>query len=181
VTLVAILDVDSGLFSIDFHAPEKLAQMIVQVSGRAGRAEKPGRVIMQTRQPEHPLLTTLIAQGYNSFARSALAERKEASLPPFSYQALLRVQAQDAEMPKLFLQEVVELAQQYGKGHTQLLGPVAAPMAKRAGLYRYQLLFQSSRRPELHAFLDELMPKIEKLKQANKVRWSLDVDPVDLY
>lgn len=181
VTLVAILDVDSGLFSIDFHAPEKLAQMIVQVSGRAGRAEKPGRVIMQTRQPEHPLLTTLIHQGYNSFARTALAERKEASLPPFSYQALLRVQAQDAEMPKLFLQAVVELAQEYSKGRTQILGPVAAPMARRAGLYRYQLLFQSGRRPELHALLDVLMPKIEKLKQAKKVRWSLDVDPVDLY
>ncbi len=181
VTLVAILDVDSGLFSIDFHAPEKLAQMIVQVSGRAGRAEKPGRVIMQTRQPEHPLLTTLIHQGYNSFARTALAERKEASLPPFSYQALLRVQALDAEMPKIFLHAVVQLAREHIKGHTDILGPVAAPMARRAGLYRYQLLFQSSKRPELHALLDVLMPKIEKLKQAKKVRWSLDVDPVDLY
>jgi primosomal protein N' (replication factor Y) len=181
VTLVAILDVDSGLFSIDFHAPEKMAQMIVQVSGRAGRAEKPGRVIMQTRQPEHPLLTTLIREGYSSFAKTALTERKAASLPPFSYQALLRVQAQNAEMPKLFLHEVAQLAQEHGKGHTQVLGPVAAPMARRAGLYRYQLLFQSSRRPELHKLLDVLMPLIEKLKLAKKVRWSLDVDPVDLY
>ncbi len=181
VTLVAILDVDSGLFSIDFHAPEKLAQMIVQVSGRAGRAEKPGRVIMQTRQPEHPLLTTLIRQGYNSFAKTALAERKEASLPPFSYQALLRAQAVDAQVPKLFLHEVAQLAQACSKGHTDILGPVAAPMARRAGLYRYQLLFQSSRRSELHSLLDALMPLIEKLKQAKKVRWSLDVDPVDLY
>jgi primosomal protein N' (replication factor Y) len=181
VTLVAILDVDSGLFSIDFHAPEKLAQMIVQVSGRAGRAEKPGRVIMQTRQPEHPLLTTLIGQGYGNFAKSALAERKEASLPPFSYQALLRVQAADAAMPKQFLQAVVELAQRHGNGHTQILGPVAAPMARRAGFYRYQLLFQSGKRPELHTLLDLLMPEVEKLKLAKKVRWSLDVDPVDLY
>ena len=181
VTLVAILDVDSGLFSIDFRAPEKLAQMIVQVSGRAGRAEKPGRVIMQTRQPEHPLLTTLIREGYNSFAKTALTERKEASLPPFSHQALLRVQATDAEMPKLFLHAVVQLAQEHSKGRTQILGPVAAPMARRAGLYRYQLLFQNSKRPELHALLDVLMPKIEKIKQAKKVRWSLDVDPVDLY
>ncbi|MGZ5029656.1 MAG: primosomal protein N' [Methylobacter sp.] len=181
VTLVAILDVDSGLFSIDFHAPEKLAQMIMQVSGRAGRAEKTGRVIMQTRQPEHPLLTTLIRDGYSSFAKTALAERKEASLPPFSYQALLRVQALDAEMPKLFLHAVVELAEEHSKGHTHVLGPVAAPMARRAGLYRYQLLFQSSKRSELHALLNLLMPKIEKLKQAKKVRWSLDVDPVDLF
>ena len=181
VTLVAILDVDSGLFSIDFHAPEKLAQMIVQVSGRAGREEKPGRVIMQTRQPEHPLLTTLISEGYSHFAKSALAERKDASLPPFSYQALLRVQSLDVDMSKLFLDAVVQLAQEHKKGHTHILGPVAAPMARRAGHYRYQLLFQSSRRPELHGLLNMLMPEIGKLKHARKVRWSLDVDPIDLY
>jgi primosomal protein N' (replication factor Y) len=181
VTLVVILDVDSGLFSIDFRAPEKLAQLIVQVSGRAGREEKPGRVIMQTRQPEHPLLTTLISEGYSHFAKSALAERKDASLPPFSYQALLRAQAMDAEMPMLFLEAVALLAQEHSKGHTHILGPVAAPMARRAGFYRYQLLFQSSRRPELHGLLNMLIPEIEKLKHARKVRWSLDVDPVDLY
>ena len=181
VTLVAILDVDSGLFSIDFHAAEKLAQMIVQVSGRAGRAEKPGKVIMQTRQPEHPLLTTLIREGYRSFAKTALAERKAALLPPFSYQALLRVQAADADMPALFFQAVTALVQKLNTGHTQVLGPVSAPMARRAGLYRYQLLFQNTRRQELHVLLDVLLPEIAKLKQAKKVRWSLDVDPVDLY
>ena len=181
VTLVAILDVDSGLFSIDFHAAEKLAQMIVQVSGRAGRAEKPGKVIMQTRQPEHPLLTTLIRQGYRSFAKTALAERKEALLPPFSYQALLRVQAADVDTPQLFFQAVTALVQELNTGHTQVLGPVSAPMARRAGLYRYQLLFQNTRRQELHVLLDVLIPEIAKLKQAKKVRWSLDVDPVDLY
>jgi primosomal protein N' (replication factor Y) len=181
VTLVAILDVDSGLFSIDFHAAEKLAQMIVQVSGRAGRAEKPGKVIMQTRQPEHPLLTTLIRQGYRSFAKTALAERKEALLPPFSYQALLRVQAGDVDAPQLFFQAVSALLQEHNAGHTQVLGPVSAPMARRAGLYRYQLLFQNTRRQELHVLLDLLIPEIAKLKQAKKLRWSLDVDPVDLY
>jgi primosomal protein N' (replication factor Y) len=155
--------------------------MIVQVSGRAGRAEKPGKVIMQTRQPEHPLLTTLIRQGYRSFAKTALAERKEALLPPFSYQALLRVQAADVDTPQLFFQAVTALVQELNTGHTQVLGPVSAPMARRAGLYRYQLLFQNTRRQELHVLLDVLIPKIAKLKQAKKVRWSLDVDPVDLY
>ena len=181
VTLVAIIDVDSGLFSIDFHASEKLAQMIVQVSGRAGRAEKPGKVIMQTRQPEHPLLTTLIQEGYRSFAKTVLAERKDASLPPFSYQALLRVQATDIDTPKLFFQALTTLIQKINTGHTQILGPVSAPMARRAGLYRYQLLFQNTKRQELHVLLDALIPEIAKLKQAKKVRWSLDVDPVDLY
>jgi primosomal protein N' (replication factor Y) (superfamily II helicase) len=181
VTLVAILDVDSGLFSIDFHATEKLAQLIVQVSGRAGRAEKTGKVILQTRRPEHPLLTTLIQQGYHSFAKKALAERKEAMLPPFTYQALLRAQAADDPVPQLFLEAVSQLARDIPTGHTRILGPVSAPMARRAGLYRFQLLFQSNKRKELHDLLDLLMPKVEKMKQAKKVRWSLDVDPVDLY
>ena len=178
VTLVAILNVDSGLFSIDFHAAEKLAQMIVQVSGRAGRAEKTGTVIMQTRQPEHPLLTTLIKHGYKSFANSALAERQAAQLPPFSYQALLSAQARDEQLAQSFLQAVTDLAAPYLNNTVHLLGPVPAPMAKRASFYRYQLLMQSPQRADLQALLDKLIPELAKLKF--KVRWSLDVDPVDL-
>jgi primosomal protein N' (replication factor Y) (superfamily II helicase) len=181
VTLVAILDVDSGLFSIDFHTAEKLAQLIVQVSGRAGRAEKAGRVIMQTRQPNHLLLTTLIEHGYQQFAISALAERQAAQLPPFSYQALLSVQARDAELSPVFLQAVIDLAAQTADHNVQLLGPIPAPMAKRAGFHRYQLLFQSKQRHDLQALLTTLIPEVAKLKLAAKVRWSLDVDPVDLY
>jgi primosomal protein N' (replication factor Y) len=181
VTLVAIVDVDSGLFSIDFHAAEKMAQMIVQVAGRAGRAEKPGRVIMQTRHPDHPLLTTLISQGYNSFAQIALNERQEAMLPPFSYQALLRAQTKDPQLALQFLRDVSQLALQHNSGNSLVLGPVAAPMAKRAGLYRYQLLLQNDNRQALHGLLDNLIPNIASLKLAAKVRWSVDVDPVDLF
>ena len=181
VTLVAILNVDSGLFSIDFHATEKLAQLIVQVSGRAGRADKLGTVIMQTRQPEHPLLTTLIRQGYQSFASSALAERQIAGLPPYTYQALLSAEARDETLAQTFLQTVIDLAAQNPQQNVQLLGPVPAPMTKRAGFYRYQLLLQSPQRPDLHTLLDKLIPEVAKLKIAPKVRWSLDVDPADLY
>lgn len=181
VTLVAILDTDSGLFSIDFHAAEKLAQMIVQVIGRAGRADKPGRVILQTRHPEHPLLTTLLREGYNGFARQSLEERKAAALPPFSHQALFRVQANDAFKPKAFLEEVKKLAGRIGTGETLVLGPVAAPMAKRAGLYRYQLLLQDLNRQLLQQLLDRLLPEIDRIKKEKNLRWSLDVDPVDLY
>jgi len=181
VTLVAILDTDSGLYSIDFHAAEKLAQMIVQVIGRAGREDKPGTVILQTRHPEHPLLTTLIREGYNGFARQALDERKAAELPPFSHQALLRVQASDAFRPKAFLEEVKKLAVMLQTGETLILGPVAAPMAKRAGLYRYQLLLQDANRQTLQQLLDSLTPAIDKIKKEKHLRWSLDVDPVDLY
>ena len=181
VTLVAILDTDSGLYSIDFHAAEKLAQMIVQVIGRAGRADKPGTVILQTRHPEHPLLTTLIREGYNGFARQALDERRAAALPPYSYQALFRVQASDTFKPMAFLEEVKKLAGRMQSGQTQILGPVAAPMAKRAGLYRYQLLLQDSNRQALQQLLDRLVSATDKIKKEKNLRWSLDVDPVDLY
>jgi primosomal protein N' (replication factor Y) len=181
VTLVAILDVDSGLYSIDFHAAEKLAQMIVQVAGRAGRAEKPGKVILQTRHPEHPLLTTLIRHGYNRFAEIVLEERRQALLPPYSYQALLRVEAADNLKPLGFLKAVKQIAEQLNTGQTNIMGPVSAPMARRAGHYRFQLLLQNNKRPALHALLDALVPAIERMKLAKSVRWSLDVDPVDLY
>ncbi len=180
VTLVVLLDVDSGLFSIDFHAAERLAQLVVQVSGRAGRAEKKGRVIMQTRQPEHPLLNTLIHQGYQAFAQAALEERKLAGLPPYSYQALLRANAHDPLAPLEFLQAVAKLIEQRDS-QISVLGPVTAPMAKRAGQYRYQLLLQHTKRKQLHLLLNWLIPEIEKLKQARKIRWSVDVDPIDLY
>ena len=181
VTLVAILDVDSGLFSVDFHAGEKLAQMIIQVAGRAGRAEKRGQVLLQTRQPQHPLLTTLIEMGYQAYAENALLERQQARLPPYSYQALFRVHAGNAQTPQLFLKALVGLITQFNKGRTQILGPVPAPMARRAGQFRFQLLLQNNNRKELHQLLDQVLPQISKLKEAQKIRWSLDVDPVDLY
>ena len=181
VTLVAIVDVDSGLFSIDYHATERLAQTIIQVSGRAGRAEKPGRVILQTRHPEHAMLNTLIREGYRQFAESALADRKQAQLPPFSYHALLRAQASKPQLPLDFLQAVAGLTQTFKVGRTQILGPVASPMEKRAGVYRYQLLLQSSKRSDLQECLSELIVNIHSIKNVKKVRWSLDVDPVDLF
>jgi len=181
VTLVAILDIDSGLFSIDYHGSERLAQLIVQVAGRAGRADQPGKVILQTRHPQHPLLDTLLSQGYRAFAQTALDERRQAGLPPFGHQALLRVQAGKAEEPQQFLQAVCQKIAELNSAKVQALGPVAAPMARRAGLFRFQLLLQSPQRKELHHLLDRLLPAIYALKESKKVRWSLDVDPLDLY
>jgi primosomal protein N' (replication factor Y) len=181
VTLVGILDVDSGLFSIDFHATEKMAQMIVQVSGRAGRSEKPGQVIMQTRQPEHPLLLTLIRQGYRQFAMQTLLERQQAGLPPYSYQALFRVLSVDKQLAIEFLEQLSALALAKASKGVEIMGPVPAPMARRAGRFRYQLLIQARKRANLHALLDHLVDEIASLKSSRKVRWSLDVDPVDLY
>ena len=181
-TLVALIDLDSGLVSIDYRAAERLAQMMDQVSGRAGRADKPGRVILQTRQPQHPLLKLMLEQGYDAFARQALQERQQAGLPPYSHQALLRVQASHAQLAQQCLQAIIErVVVENTDGRVQLLGPVAAPMARRAGVFRFQLLLQSHNRQALHTCLNALLPAIYRLKDARKVRWSLDVDPVDLY
>ena len=123
---------------------------------------------------------TLIHQGYQAFALAALAERQQAELPPYSYQALLRANAHEQHSPFDFLMTIAGLVKQHANT-TLALGPVAAPMSKRAGQFRYQLLLQHPQRKQLHLLLNWLMPEIEKLKQARKVRWSLDVDPVDLY
>ncbi len=180
VTLVALLDVDAGLFSIDFHAAEKLAQLIVQVSGRAGRAEKPGRVVLQTRQPDHPLLNILLHKGYPAFAQTCLEERQQAHLPPYSFQALFRSYAADAQLPQNFLQDVSELLILQNT-IVQILGPVPAPMTKKNGMFHYQLLLQSPSRTLLQQLLSQQITAISRLKSAHKVRWSIDIDPIDLY
>jgi primosomal protein N' (replication factor Y) len=181
VTLVGILDIDQGLFSVDYRASERMAQLIVQVSGRAGRAEKPGRVLIQTRHPGHPLLQLLLNRGYPAFAEAALAERREAQLPPFSYQALLRVEAQDAAAPPVFLQAALTAARELLPPQLELLGPVPAPMEKRAGRTRYQLLLQAPTREPLQRLLATWVGRLAELPEARRVRWSLDVDPQEMY
>jgi len=181
VTLVGILDADQGLFSADFRAGERMAQLIVQVAGRAGRAEKPGRVLIQTHHPDHPLLLNLIHDGYEGFAEAALTERREAQMPPYSHLALLRAEATDQQGPHQFLQSALSLCEALGLGEVQAWGPVPAPMERRAGRYRAQLLLQSEQRPGLHRLLRQLAPRLEAMKEARKVRWSLDVDPMEMF
>jgi len=180
VTLVVVLNADQGLFSTDFRAPERLAQTIVQVAGRAGRGSRAGEVLIQTEFPDHPLLTHLLAQGYDGFARAALEERAQAAWPPFSRLAALRDSARTAEAAHAFLAEARGLARHLPAG-ARLLGPVPAAMHKRAGRYHAQLLIESRERRALHAFLDDWLPEVEQLKSARAVRWSLDVDPIELF
>ncbi|ORU92428.1 MAG: primosomal protein N' [Cycloclasticus sp. symbiont of Bathymodiolus heckerae] len=181
VTLVGMADIDAGLFSCDFRASERMAQLITQVSGRAGREQKAGRVLIQTHHPDHPLLNTLIQRGYSNFAADALSERQQAQLPPYHYQALLRVNAIDENDILSFLNEVMQLITPSSQQDINVLGPVPAPMLKRAGRFRYQILFESAQRKPLHQFLRTILPAIEKLKTARRIRWSIDIDPVDLY
>jgi len=181
VTLVAILDADQGLFSTDFRASERMAQMIIQVAGRAGRSDKPGEVLIQTHHPDHPLLLQLVAEGYPAFATAALQERREAMLPPYASMALLRAEAAAAQHPRTFLEEACALAESLREDSVQLWGPVTAPMERRAGRYRAQLLVQTAERAALQRLLSAWVPRLDSLKAARRVRWSIDVDPLDTY
>jgi primosomal protein N' (replication factor Y) len=181
VTLVGILDADYGLYSIDLRASERMAQLIMQVAGRAGRAEKPGEVLIQTHHPEHPLLQTLIRQGYGECAELLLQERKASHWPPYSYLALLRADATDKQIPMAFLAEAVKLAGDMAGRGCELLGPIPSPMERRAGRYRAQLLIQADQRQALQQFLGPWLAQLEGLKTGRKVRWSIDVDPAELF
>ncbi|WP_147653543.1 primosomal protein N' [Vulcaniibacterium gelatinicum] len=178
LTLVAVVGVDEGLFSADFRAGEKLAQLLVQVAGRAGRAQRPGTVVLQTHHPEHPLLRTLVHGGYHAFAEGELAQREAAGFPPFAHLALLRAEAKHAEPPLSFLSAA--RARFDGVAGVEVHGPLPAPMPRRAGLHRAQLLLAASARGALHAALDAALPTLHTLPEARRVRWSLDVDPVEL-
>ncbi|NRH27826.1 primosomal protein N' [Pseudomonas sp. MS19] len=185
VTLVAILDADGGLFSADFRASERMAQLIVQVAGRAGRAEEAGKVIIQSHLADHPLLVQLTEQGYFAFAEQALTERRDAGLPPFCHLALLRAEAHKPGQAEGFLDEACAEAEML-LGELQLegielLGPVPAPMERRAGRYRAQLLIQSAARAPLHRLLHAWLAAMEQMPSGRAVRWSLDVDPIDLF
>ena len=178
LTLVVVVGVDEGLFSADFRSSEKLAQLLIQVAGRAGRADKPGTVLIQTHHPDHPLLHVLINGGYHAFAEAELEQREAAGFPPFAHLALLRAEAKHADPPIRFLQTAKEILIDAG---IELSGPLPAPMPRRAGFQRAQLLLTSPRRRQLHAALDVLMPPLYAAPESRKVRWSLDVDPAELY
>lgn len=185
VTLVIIADGDSGLFSVDFRAPERLAQLIVQVSGRAGRGDTPGEVLIQTHQPDHPLLHSLLSQGYGPFAQQSLDERRDAQLPPYGYMAILRAQAQYKNQCMDFLTQAFECIAPLQHLHpslesVQILEPTLAPMEKRAGRYRAQSLLLCPSRKPLHQLLSLWIPALESIKEGNRVRWHLEVDPIEI-
>jgi len=181
VSLVVVLNADQGLFGTDFRASERLAQTIVQVAGRAGRAERPGEVLIQTEYPEHPLLSQLIAGGYDAFAAAALEERRAARWPPFARLAVLRAEAARREPPLAFLDRAREIGESLAGTEVEVLGPAAAPMERRAGLYRAQLLLHAPSHGPLQRLLARALPALEELPEARRVRWSLDVDPLELF
>lgn len=180
VTLVGILDADQGLFSADFRATEQLAQLVTQVTGRAGRGDKKGEVYIQSQQPQHPFWSLLIQQGYEKTAQKLLAERTDMAWPPVGALCVLRAESQFQEQALKLLTEMADLFNQEQQTEVMIMGPVPAIMEKRAGRYRAQLLLSSHHRKFIHPLLDHYLPIFAKLKLAKKIRWSVDIDPVDL-
>ena len=178
LTLVGIVDADAGLLSADFRASERMAQLIVQVSGRAGREDRPGVVYIQTHFPGHPLLHTLTTQGYAGFAGLLLRERSSAQLPPYACLALLGAEATGPEAAENFLHEA--RARLPANDELHIFGPVAAPIEKRRGRYRSQLLIQSDSRNALRKALTPWCRSLEAMPAAKRARWYLDMDPQDL-
>ena len=177
VTLVALVNVDNALFSLDFRAEERLAQLYVQVAGRSGRAEKQGEVVLQTHYPDHPLLTTLLEKGYQAFAEETFKLRHNMGLPPFSFQALFKAQCRHSEEAENALSQLASFFYEQKIEGLQVLGPIPAPFSKKAGQYRWQLLLQHASRKQLQAALSRYSPELIKSSQ---VRLILDVDPLDL-
>ena len=178
VTLVALVNVDSALFSLDFRAEERLAQLYIQVAGRAGRADKQGEVVLQTHYPDHPLLTTLLANGYQAFAKETLQLRHSMGLPPFTFQALFKAQARHSELAENCLSQIADFFQSKQITGLQMLGPMPAPFGKKAGQYRWQLLLQHPSRMTLQKALREYQQA--EFEKNSQVRLILDVDPQDL-
>jgi primosomal protein N' (replication factor Y) len=184
VTLAAILNADQGLFSADFRGSEKLAQSILQVAGRAGRGDRAGEVLIQTEYPDHPLLQRLLSGGYDAFVDAALHEREAAQWPPYSRLVLLRAEAKTTQGALQFLYAAKALLNKTSHNtavKSQVFGPAPAPMMRRAGVHRAQLLLRATQAAALQRLLDGVVAQLEVIPEAKHVRWSVDVDPVELF
>lgn len=181
VTLVSLLDIDGALFSSDFRAAERFAQLYTQVAGRTGRTGKQGEVLLQTYHPEHPLLQTLLYHGYMDFAYQALEERRQAGLPPFISHILFHADDHDNRQAGLFLNQLRQLLDNslLRDNDLWLMGPIPALTPKRRGRFRWQLLLSHPSRLQLQRLVAASLPLISTLPQTRKIKWSLDVDPLD--
>jgi primosomal protein N' (replication factor Y) len=177
LTLVGVLNPDSALYSSDFRAPEKLFAQLVQVAGRAGRADKPGEVLIQTAFPDHPLFRALQTHDFDGWAASQLAERKMAGFPPFVYQAMLRAEGKQENEVYRYLGDArtAAIALQLD---VEVFGVVPAALPRRANHLRAQLLIQARSRKALQNFLRAWQPQLDSLP-APKLRRALDIDPLE--
>ena len=179
VTLVGVVDADNRLYSVDFRAEERLAQLLIQVAGRAGRAEQRGEVLIQTHHPHHPVLTNVITHGYEAYAREALIEREAAALPPYSAMALLRAEARSNEQAFEFLRAAREVLCASPVADVVVSYPLPALMERRAGRFRALVVLNTSTRAALGGLLRSGIDEIGAMARRHRVRWSLDIDPQD--
>jgi primosomal protein N' (replication factor Y) (superfamily II helicase) len=177
LTLVAVLNADSGLFSSDYRAGERMFAQLHQVAGRAGRAGLPGEVMIQTRYPRHPLYQSLQRHDFAGFCESLLAERRQAGFPPFVFEAVLRAESSDQELALRFLKLALERAPK-PRGPVSVFDPAPMSLARLAGMERAQVLLQSGSRPRLQEFLREWSGALYDMP-ARGVRWHIDVDPTE--
>jgi primosomal protein N' (replication factor Y) len=157
-----------------------MGQLITQVAGRAGRAELLGHVALQTQHPDHPLLTTLLNHGYHALCDVLLEERKLSMLPPFGYQVLFKAASKHPTKALDFLSWLKKQTRNIDKT-VKILGPIPAPIEKKASYFRAQLLIQSNKRQYLHQACEAIITKIEDYTNLKKIHWSIDVDPLDFY
>jgi primosomal protein N' (replication factor Y) len=178
LTLVGVIDTDSALHSPDFRASERLFAQLMQVAGRAGRAEKAGQVIIQTQFPEHVLFNALRSQDYVAYANAMLQEREQVQFPPYVFTALLRAEANDYALANQFLQHAFSLARNLSQD-VLVYDPVRPQMERLKGMERGHMLIQASHRPALQKLLRNLVMQLRGTSIAAKVRWSMDVNPLE--
>lgn len=180
VTCVGVIDADSQLFNPDFRGEERLAQLLTQVGGRSGRAARAGEVIIQTRHPDHPVVRAVLESPWCDICDELLLQRRSQSLPPHGHLAVMRCDSRSIDQGLRFLQACLDaLIPEQASGGIRIVGPLPAAMARRAGLYRSQLLLAGSSRRELHQAATQLAHCASKEKQPAGLRWFLDIDPVE--
>ena len=184
VTLVAIINADSGLFSADFRGLERTGQLIMQVAGRAGRGRKAGQVIIQTHNPQHPSLQLLAMNDYGRFMDSLFAERRLLNLPPTGFMALIRAESANSSESETLLKGLRKMMDQMITQHhfadTKPLGPLPAPMERRQGRYRWQLILNSQNRNQLHSIIGSLVNFLDTQRMPRHLRWTVDIDPQEM-
>ena len=179
LTFVGILDVDVGLLSMDFRATEHLAQLLIQVSGRAGRSDHKGEVSIQTRYPNHPIFNFIRSSHYAQYASTLLKERENTQLPPYSHQALICANSKNKNNAEKFLNKVADLLKKIDIDSVEIWGPVPAVIEKKANYYYFNLYLQSINRNQLHRVIKTFYKHLETINVKTSVRWFLDVDPID--
>ena len=181
VSLVAIIDADALLFSADFRGEERMAQLLTQVAGRAGRADIPGQVLLQTHYPDHPAVIALTSSSYSEQAANLLSARRSLGLPPAGFLAVMRTDCSDAQLGEQFLRQVKQQVSPQLPQGAALIGPLPSPMQRRAGKYRCQLLLKADRRRDAQQVAGLLVASADALPARQGLKWSIDIDPQDVF